>query len=422
MDTCEEQTVRPFFSEMALKDLRETFGAYMQELLGYDQLLDQWSSVSALWEQVRRQQLTQDKPQEDEFLQTASMLFEQFQQRLIAIGEDLEQVYQLQNTEVVRLLEECCEEVYQLSNGNGTYVEPLRQHIRDLPRALEESVQARRRSISVVAIVKDESEYIREWVEFHRLAGIDYFYIYDNGSTDGTPELLRPYVDMGIMSVTPFPGTNVMFAAYNDALIKHRNETDYMAYIDADEFLVPLKAGKNIPDAIDEIFENYERLEHKEFHAGGVGINWRVFGTSGHKHKVDGLAMENYLYRAEDSDSYSSHIKTICNPRRVARFSHPHYPIYNPGFVNISERGSVIVGPFFRDAHFDYIQISHYYSKSEEEFLARKRKGRVDAPESMLSEETIAHLLEIVNRCSEVYDPVLLPYAEKIKEQLASLP
>ena len=48
--------------------------------------------------------------------------------------------------------------------------------------------------ISIVLIVKNEARYIREWLEYHFLIGVDHVYIYDNDSTDGIHALLAPYI------------------------------------------------------------------------------------------------------------------------------------------------------------------------------------------------------------------------------------
>ena len=44
--------------------------------------------------------------------------------------------------------------------------------------------------LSVVAIAKNEAPYIKEWIEYHKLVGVERFYFYDNGSTDNTREVL----------------------------------------------------------------------------------------------------------------------------------------------------------------------------------------------------------------------------------------
>jgi len=52
-------------------------------------------------------------------------------------------------------------------------------------------------TISIVAMVKNESEYIKEWLEYHMLVGVDKFVIYDNNSDDNLKEILQPYINSG---------------------------------------------------------------------------------------------------------------------------------------------------------------------------------------------------------------------------------
>ena len=55
------------------------------------------------------------------------------------------------------------------------------------------------RYLSAVAIVKNEGRYLREWLEFQRLMGAEHVYLYDNGSTDSTDEVLAPFVAEGLL-------------------------------------------------------------------------------------------------------------------------------------------------------------------------------------------------------------------------------
>jgi len=46
--------------------------------------------------------------------------------------------------------------------------------------------------LSICAIFKDEAPYLPEWIEFHRLVGVERFFLYDNGSGDaGDPYAVR---------------------------------------------------------------------------------------------------------------------------------------------------------------------------------------------------------------------------------------
>ena len=52
----------------------------------------------------------------------------------------------------------------------------------------------------------DESNYLREWIEFHLMVGVDRFVLYDNGSEDNSREILDPYVAGGIVTLLPWAG------------------------------------------------------------------------------------------------------------------------------------------------------------------------------------------------------------------------
>lgn len=98
--------------------------------------------------------------------------------------------------------------------------------------------------LAVVAILKNEGPYLKEWLDYHLLAGVDHFYIYDNDSTDNQAEVAKPYVEAGLVDYIPFPGQAMQFAAYNDAVKKFKFQSRYMAFIDGDEFIFPkLNAG-----------------------------------------------------------------------------------------------------------------------------------------------------------------------------------
>ena len=63
--------------------------------------------------------------------------------------------------------------------------------------------------LSVCAIYKNEARYLAEWLEFHLLAGVEHFFLYDNNSTDDHREVLAPYLRAGVVTahgLAPVPG------------------------------------------------------------------------------------------------------------------------------------------------------------------------------------------------------------------------
>lgn len=45
--------------------------------------------------------------------------------------------------------------------------------------------------LSICAVIKNEGPYLEEWIEFHRIQGVEHFYLYDNGSADQTKDILE---------------------------------------------------------------------------------------------------------------------------------------------------------------------------------------------------------------------------------------
>ena len=59
--------------------------------------------------------------------------------------------------------------------------------------------------LSACTIYRDAAPYLAEWVEFHRLVGVERFFLYDNGSSDDHRDVLAPYVDEGSVVVHDWP-------------------------------------------------------------------------------------------------------------------------------------------------------------------------------------------------------------------------
>jgi|GEM_PF-4049655 len=51
------------------------------------------------------------------------------------------------------------------------------------------------------AIFKDELDYILEWLAWRRLAGFARFFVADNGSSDGTRQLLEALGEAGLINL-----------------------------------------------------------------------------------------------------------------------------------------------------------------------------------------------------------------------------
>ena len=99
------------------------------------------------------------------------------------------------------------------------------------------------RYLAACLIYKNHASFLREWLEFHMLVGVERFYLYDNGSTDDHEEVLAPYIEEGIVLLHQWPGAQRQFAAFDHCVETYRNDARWIAFIDVDEFLFLGDAG-----------------------------------------------------------------------------------------------------------------------------------------------------------------------------------
>ena len=218
--------------------------------------------------------------------------------------------------------------------------------------------------LAICAIAKNEGAYFPEWIEWHKKLGVEKFYIYDNESSDNTKEILTPYIESGLVEHTFFPGKKQQLPAYDDCLEKHRLDAYWIAVIDLDEFIVPIK-DKTIPEFLKR-FENFSVVE----------INWLVYGSGGAKEKQAGTSMERFKQHSFPNHLLNRHVKSIINPRRVFGFTGCHEAARISGFAADSHGERIKKNFRDREPQQDIIRINHYAVKSYEEFLEKRARGR----------------------------------------------
>ncbi len=59
--------------------------------------------------------------------------------------------------------------------------------------------------LSICAIFRDEAPYLKEWLELHKLIGVERFYLFNNGSTDDYLTVLQAYIDQNEVEPIDWP-------------------------------------------------------------------------------------------------------------------------------------------------------------------------------------------------------------------------
>ena len=228
--------------------------------------------------------------------------------------------------------------------------------------------------VVICAIFKNEAPYLREWIEFHRIVGVEHFYLYNNNSTDNYLEILAPYINAGLIDLIDWPKQQSQMEAYSDCVERFKVDCRWIGFIDLDEFVLPID-----DDTIYDFLSRFEKT------AGAVVLPWQQFGSSGlinremdslvcesfyscwRKHRSIGKCFYNTAYEIDFQDPrnkvFHHFLITHCNgianmPANV--FGRRSYPNLFPG----------------KGDHFP-AQINHYFSKSFDEYMLKCAKGDV---------------------------------------------
>lgn len=228
--------------------------------------------------------------------------------------------------------------------------------------------------LSICAIFKNEAPFLKEWIEFHKLQGVEHFYLYNNNSTDNFLEVLEPYVDSNEVtlidwSYTYEPGkTNewlrIQMGSYTDCLKNFGQDTTWLAVIDIDEFLF-CPSGESLT-----FFNRYTQY-------GAVCANWLQFGTSNIATIPEGYLMIELLTRCSKlEESMNQIVKTIVQPKYTDKCLSTHSFSYIPGYFAVDARGEKVSGMRIRPVNINQIRVNHYWTRTEQYFVEKKCQSR----------------------------------------------
>jgi len=158
--------------------------------------------------------------------------------------------------------------------------------------------------VLMIVFVRNESRYLKEWIDWNVYAGATRFVVYDNNLDNPEEEartraVLQPYVEVGLLFYHrwhhmegrgSFFGLPVHYTGKSDniknkkhyaidhALHRHEGRSyDLVLKIDPDEFVMPVDGGP-LKHVWHRLIDYMKRQRSK-----GVRIDNWFFGTSGHK-------------------------------------------------------------------------------------------------------------------------------------------
>lgn len=242
-------------------------------------------------------------------------------------------------------------------------------------------------TVGLLAIMKNETDVLREWIEHYRWQGVDKIFLIDNGSTDNPEALLKDELQSGFVQLfhrcAPYRQAQHYQAVFKQAKI--RTQVEWLVMADLDEFWYsPLG---DLKKAIATIDTNFDLLY----------ANWIMFGSSGLVEQPQSIR-EGFVHRWEDLGGHPS-TKWICRTFKLTQL----WKMNQHKVGGIDSRRVVFDNVNFR--------LNHYPIMSRE-YFQRVKMTRGDVNEKSSNSLRTMEYFETYDRPAIVVDTTL---AEMVK-------
>lgn len=204
--------------------------------------------------------------------------------------------------------------------------------------------------LCVTAIFRDEARFLKEWIEYYLMMGVEHFYLTNHLSKDNYMEVLQPYIDRGLVTLREETEEkkseqhrfDIQNRAYFEAMDYGVQHIEWLLIVDTDEFLVPYEKA-----TIADFLRDYEDCAAVAFH-------WKNFGMNGvAKLAPHQLLIEEMTHSSKSLDTRNAGIKTAFRPRycdmvESKKFLRLHHrPLLKKHFVTVDVLRNPL--PFHKD-------------------------------------------------------------------------
>ena len=241
--------------------------------------------------------------------------------------------------------------------------------------------------LAACALFHNEARYLREWLEFHRIVGVERFFLYNNASTDDYLEVLDPYLAEHVVTLHDWPAPAPdQRQVFDHCLRLHRDDARWIAFIDVDEFLFSPTG-----EMLEVLMPEYERWP-------GVAVQWAMFSVTARNERPGDLVIDSFSMRDAADQGF---VKSIVDPQRTVRCLSAHWFECEYG-LPVDENGWPLASPTTKATSFSRLRINHYASRSETEarekiarpsgwgHLRRWRRRDLSAELDLIPDEAIA--------------------------------
>lgn len=277
-------------------------------------------------------------------------------------------------------------------------------------------------TVCIASILREEERFVDEWLAYHRMLGVDHFYLYDDDPRNKLRESIRLHGDY--VTVVPWfgkhealPGRNRQTKAYTHWLSKAGPQFEWVCFLDLDEFVV-LRRHSKLKSFLGDVGN-----------CDSVSLFWRNFGHNGYYEDPPDLVTESLTRRKRQS---GRQYKSITRTTSIQAVESAHRCVLRPGASVCDANGRRFSSDAWTGDHdgvFYDAYVNHYYCRSFAHWMNRPRRGATTDNENLASEawklEPEACLRQFVETVSvefnEQTDESMKVFAEPIHNYLSNL-
>lgn len=224
---------------------------------------------------------------------------------------------------------------------------------------------------------------MREWVLYHHLCGVDHFYLYNNDLDQSlVATSLHSLIPLGLITMVDYSREEspVQSKAYAHFVATYRKETRWAAFLDLDEYFVPMLRKDHVtspylllPDFLNSLNRSIT----------AICVHWRMFGSSHLVSRAQHTSViASFLMSSHADNPVNQHVKTIAKARALVDGMVRVHDVKVTYGMAVDTYGQgqpeyfAISNTTGKDGFEYLLRINHYHVKSHEEFREKIRRGR----------------------------------------------
>ena len=235
--------------------------------------------------------------------------------------------------------------------------------IQECPKQLNK----KKLGICICTIVKNENLYIREFVEYYYLLGVNKIFLFDNNDVNGESfeHILKDFVENKFIDIIDVRGlSSIQIPIYNYCYQQNFQLYDWLGFLDVDEYLYILNK---------ENITNY--LSHKRFEdCENIFFNWVYYNDNDLIRYDNRSIQDRFTIPKNNSTKGKSFVR--------GRNKYLMIPSTHMAGINIykfcNSNGKRVYPKNFFSNIFDKEPkafIKHYFTKTVEEFCNKIKRG-----------------------------------------------